>query len=95
MRTWRLSLRSATGTVVTPRRALLRYLAAWIGPAWAIGTYVALRPQGHARWALACLALNYAWAWVDRDRRLLQDRLAGTRLVYVGAPSRPGVAAAA
>lgn len=95
MRTWGLSLRTATGTVVSPGRALLRYLAVWIGPACAIGAYLASRPHGHARWAVAWLALNYAWAMVDRDRRFLHDRLAGTRLVYAGAPPAPGKVAAA
>lgn len=94
MRTWRLSLRDSTGAVVTPGRAALRYLAAGIGPACAIGAYATLRPYGQARWAFALLALNYAWAWVDRDRRFLQDRLAGTRLVYAGGPSPPGRTAA-
>ena len=64
-----------------PERAAVRYVAGWIGPACAIAGYLALRPYGHRRWALALLAVNYAWALVDRDRRFLHDRLAGTRLV--------------
>jgi hypothetical protein len=42
-----------------------------------------LRPLGHGRWALAALALNYAWAFVDMDRQFLHDRIAGTRLMRV------------
>jgi uncharacterized RDD family membrane protein YckC len=81
MRTWRLALVAVAGAAVTPVRAGLRYLGAWIGPACAIAAYLALRPYGHRRWAAAFLAINYAWALVDRDRRFLHDRLAGTRLV--------------
>lgn len=81
MRTWRIALRTATGAAVSPWRAAARYLGAWIGPACAIGAYLALRPYGHRRWAAALLAVNYAWAIVDPDRRFLHDRLAGTRLV--------------
>jgi uncharacterized RDD family membrane protein YckC len=80
-KTWRLALVDARGRPPTRRAALVRYAAAWIGPAAAIAAYVALRPTGHARYAAALLALNYAWALVDRERRFLHDRIAGTRLV--------------
>ena len=81
MRTWGLALMTTAGAAVSAERAAVRYVAGWIGPACAIAGYLALRPYGHRRWALALLAANYAWALVDRDRRFLQDRLAGTRLV--------------
>jgi uncharacterized RDD family membrane protein YckC len=81
MRTWGLAIVTTAGAVVSPERAAVRYVAAWIGPACAIAGYLALRPYGDRRWALALLAVNYAWALVDRDRRFLHDRLAGTRLV--------------
>jgi uncharacterized RDD family membrane protein YckC len=84
MRTWRLALVTVSGAAVNPGRAALRYLGAWIGPACAIAAYLAMRPYGHRRWAVAFLAANYAWAIVDRDRRFLHDRLAGTRLVRTG-----------
>ena len=80
-KTWRLALVDARGRPPTRRAALVRYAAAGIGPAAAIAAYVALRPTGHARYAPALLALNYAWALVDRERRFLHDRIAGTRLV--------------
>jgi uncharacterized RDD family membrane protein YckC len=81
MRTWGLALATPAGATVGLERAALRYVAGWIGPACAIAGYLALRPYGQRRWALALLAVNYAWALVDRDHRFLQDRLAGTRLV--------------
>ena len=67
MKTWRLVLATASGEPVTARRALLRYLACWVGAALAVVSFVPLQ--------------TYAWALVDRERRFLQDRAAGTRLV--------------
>jgi hypothetical protein len=83
MKTWRLALGRAGGAPVPPRTAVLRYFACWIGPAAAIAGYFALAPLGHGRWALALVAVNYAWAFVDRDRQYLQDRIARTRLFAV------------
>jgi uncharacterized RDD family membrane protein YckC len=83
MQAWRLALRTADGGLPSPARALCRYLAWWIGPACAIGAYLALRPLGHGRWALVAMTLNYGWALVDPDRQFLHDRLAGTRLMRV------------
>lgn len=88
MKTWRLELRTPQGAPVGARRALMRYLACWIAPGCAIAAYVALRPFGYARWALAALAVNHAWALVDPTRQFLQDRIAGTRLLRRRA-SRP------
>ena len=87
MKTWRLALRSTGGAPVPAQTVTLRYFACWTGPALAIAGYLALAPSGHGRWALALLALNYAWALVDRDRQYLQDRIAGTRL-FVLPPER-------
>lgn len=89
MRTWRVALRTAVGRDVSPARAAARYLFGWIGPAAAIAAYLALRPSGHARWAAALLALNYAWSLIDPDRRYLHDRLAATRLVRDPGRRRP------
>jgi uncharacterized RDD family membrane protein YckC len=83
MKTWRLALESTRGAPASLPRAALRYIACWIGPGLAIAAYAGLRPQGHSRWAVALLALNYAWALVNSDRQFLQDRVAGTRLVVV------------
>lgn len=77
MKTWRLRLVDAKGQPPTLPRALARYAAAWIGPLCALATYAAT----HSQLAALALALNHAWALVDRDRRFLHDRLAGTRLV--------------
>jgi len=86
MRTWGLTLVASAGAAVSLERAAARYVAGWVGPACAIAAYLALRPYGHRRWAAAFLAANYVWAFVDRDRRFLHDRLAGTRLVRAVRP---------
>ena len=83
MKTWRIALRTTSGGLVPPQAAMLRYFACWIGPAFALAGYLALAPLGHGRWALALVAVNYAWALVDRDTQYLQDRIAGTRLFAV------------
>jgi len=83
MKTWRIALRGRGGARVSLQAAMLRYFACWIGPALAIAGYVAVAPPWHGRWALALTAVNYAWAFVDRDGQYLQDRIAGTRLVTV------------
>ncbi|MBK9117194.1 MAG: RDD family protein [Betaproteobacteria bacterium] len=83
MKTWRLALVLADGRAVPVRAALARYLAAWIGPALAVGIYAALRPAGlgaHAAWLVA---FNFLWAFVDPARAFLHDRIAGTRIVRV------------
>jgi len=81
MKTWRLRLVRADGPALDGRTALLRYLAAWIGPALALLAYVAVRNTGLRVYAVALIALPYAWALVDPDRRFLHDRVAGTRIV--------------
>jgi uncharacterized RDD family membrane protein YckC len=84
MQAWHLALQTADGGLPSPPRALGRYVAWWIGPVCAVGAYLAVRPLGHGLWALAPLAINYAWALVDTDRQFLHDRIAGTRLVRLG-----------
>jgi uncharacterized RDD family membrane protein YckC len=81
MKTWRLRLVRESGDIVTPKTALMRYLAAWIGPVLAIAAYAALSRVNlgaHAAWLVA---FNFLWAFVDRDRQFLHDRIAGTRIV--------------
>ncbi len=81
MKTWHLRLTMRDGSPVDSRSALLRYVAAWIGPGLALLSYVALRPTGHGLYALWLLGLGYAWALLDPDRQFLHDRIGGTRIV--------------
>jgi uncharacterized RDD family membrane protein YckC len=81
MKTWRLRIATASGDPLTGKTALLRYLAAWIGPALALIGYAILRDLGHSGLALWLLAFNFLWAGVDPDRQFLHDRVAGTRIL--------------
>ena len=81
MKTWRLRLVLANGRPLPAKVALLRYLAAWIGPALALAAYAALHRYGLGAHALWLIAFNFLWALVDPDRQFLHDRIAGTRIV--------------
>ena len=78
MKTWRLRLVDPAGAPLAPARAIVRYAAAWIGPAVAVAVY----SSTHSRYAGWALAIGYAWALVDPDRRFLHDRIAGTRILH-------------
>ena len=80
-KTWRLRLIAADGSNVSRARALVRYVAGWIGPALAVAAYALLRGNMAARYAALLLLINYAWAWIDPNRQFLHDRLAGTEIV--------------
>jgi len=82
MKTWRLALVRTDGLPVGAERALLRFVACLSGFVLSIAAFAWLEPSGHGRWAAAALGLNYVWALVDAEGRFLQDRVAGTRLVF-------------
>jgi len=81
MKTWRMRVALADGAPPDGKTALLRYLAAWIGPLLALAGYVLLREHGLQFLAWILLAFNFLWALVDRDRRFLHDRIANTRIL--------------
>ena len=81
MKTWRLHIATAVGGPLAGKTALLRYLAAWIGPALALIGYAILRDLGQGGLALCLLPFNFLWALVDPQRQFLHDRIAGTRVV--------------
>ena len=80
-KTWRLRVVDRGGGPLTRRQALIRYAAAWTGPALALLGYGVLHASAYGRNALAFAALNYCWAIIDPDRQFLHDRIAGTRVV--------------
>jgi len=80
-KTWRLRLVGRCGGPLTRQQALIRFAAAWIGPALALFGYGVLHASAYGRNALAFAALNYCWAIIDPDRQFLHDRIAGTRVV--------------
>jgi len=81
MKTWRMRLVRVDGSPLPPRTALLRYLATWIGPLLAVLAYAVLAPRGAGAHATWLVALGFLWAFIDRDRQFLHDRIAGTRIV--------------
>ena len=81
LKTWRMRVAMPEGGPPSPKVALLRYLAAWIGPVLSLGVYAVLRDTGYGRAALAFLAFNFLWALADPARQFLHDRIAGTRIV--------------
>lgn len=80
-KTWRLRVVTRYGATLDRQQALLRFAAGCIGIALALAGYAALHASGHARNALAFVALNYCWAIVDREGQFLHDRIAGTVVV--------------
>ena len=91
MKTWRLWLVRRDNAAVDSRTAVVRYLALWIGPAFALAAYEVLKSSGLGKHAAWLILFNYAWALVDPDRQFLHDRIAGTRIVW----SAPGARSAA
>jgi uncharacterized RDD family membrane protein YckC len=81
MKTWRLQLVAVSGTPLSRKTALLRYLATWIGPVLALAVFALLHRAGFGAHALWLVAFNFLWGFVDRDRQFLHDRIAGSRIV--------------
>jgi uncharacterized RDD family membrane protein YckC len=81
MQTWRIALVLSDQRPVDARTAVIRYLAAWIGPLASLVAYEALAPGTSAAQALWLATLNYLWPIVDPERQFLHDRIAGTRIV--------------
>ena len=87
MKTWRIRVVSANGAPITPQRALIRYLLAWM---WFVpGMALSWLLQAQAWMMVLFPALNFLlWAMtilLDEDRQFLHDKLAGTRLVVATA----------
>jgi uncharacterized RDD family membrane protein YckC len=66
---------------ISTRQAVIRYLATWIGPALAVAIF-AIGGKTVGGWWILALFANFFWALVERDRRFLHDRIAGTRVVF-------------
>jgi uncharacterized RDD family membrane protein YckC len=86
MKTWRLCVVTEAGARLPLRTAVLRYLAAWGWFLPALLACAALGLHGKAEMAAAIAAGIAAWsmtALLDKERRFLHDRLAGTRIVAI------------
>lgn len=85
MKTWRIRLVAVDGTPIGIKRALFRYLLAWL---WILPGLALAWAVDAQNWGLALIpgANVLLWAltiYLDPQRQFLHDRLAGTRLVSV------------
>ncbi len=92
MKTWRIKLVKVGHAKVPLGAAMVRYVLAWgwVLPAFAAGYFLNLsRPM-----IGAALAVNIVlWAltaFLDKDRQFLHDKIAGTRLISLPKPVKPG-----
>ena len=79
-KTWQLNLVAVDGGVVDAKRAIIRYIATWIGPALGLTMFMLIGTRGSAWWIFGLFA-NFLWAFADPARQFLHDRIAGTRVV--------------
>ncbi len=97
MKAWHIRLVRADGGPVSQRRALARFVLAWV---WFLPALVAVRLSGLSGagvsfGTLTAGVLGYAaLAWLRPDRQFWHDAVCGTRLVDWRAP-RPAVPPAA
>ncbi len=83
MKTWHMRVVTKDGAPLTPWRALLRYLLAWL---WFVPGLAIAKLIDASGWMLVLPPLLNFLVWAatalfDKDRQFLHDRLAGTRLV--------------
>jgi uncharacterized RDD family membrane protein YckC len=85
MKTWRIRVVQADGRPLSLWRAVFRYLLSWL---WFFPGLIAAWLLGAHGWMLVLIPAANVLVWsltiyLDPDRQLLHDRLAGTRLVTV------------
>ncbi|KQV45169.1 RDD family protein [Massilia sp. Root335] len=96
MKTWRMQVVTADRARLPLTTAIVRYLLAWgwFLPALLACTALGLKDKGQVGAAIAVGVLSWSLtAFLDRDRRFLHDRLAGTRIIALP-KKRPAPAAA-
>jgi uncharacterized RDD family membrane protein YckC len=92
MKTWGMRVVDHTGKPPAPARALIRFgiAAISLGASCAGVAVIWKRPHETIGWMLLAPGIvDLAWAWFDRDRQFLHDRLAGTRLRVVPRAAPP------
>jgi uncharacterized RDD family membrane protein YckC len=92
MKTWRIKLVAHDGASVGVKRALGRYLLAWL---WVLPGLAAAWVLGAKNWMLVLIPAANVLLWalaafLDPHRQFLHDRIAGTRIV--GVPELPKAA---
>ena len=85
MKTWRVKLVTSDGQVVKTRRAVVRFLLAWL---WILPGLVVASLTNAKAWGLLLIPganiLLWAWtAYLDPQRQFLHDRIAGTKVIKV------------
>jgi len=88
MQTWKMELIRADGRKPAVPQLVLRFVLAWAIPLGMIYLIQhALTGLPVARWyPYLGATVGLLWAFFDRDRQFLHDRLAGTRIVFKTAP---------
>lgn len=89
MKTWRMRLETANGQPIKLKRAIGRYLLAWL---WVLPGLAAAWTLGAKNWMLVLIPAANVLLWaltayLDPQRQFLHDRIAGTRIV--GVPDVP------
>ena len=85
MKTWRMRLITKDGQQVRAKRAIGRYLLAWL---WVLPGLAAAWALGAKNWMLVLIPAANVLLWaltayLDPQRQFLHDRIAGTRIVGV------------
>lgn len=83
MKTWHLSLTTSHGAAVSPGRAVLRYLLAWVwvSPPVITANILATGPQSTVMLLIAWIGIWSMLAYLRVDRQFLHDTWAGTKLI--------------
>lgn len=85
MKTWRIRLVTVDGHHIGVKRAVGRYLLAWL---WVLPGLAAAWAMGAKNWMLVMIPAANVFLWAltayfDPQRQFLHDRIAGTRIVTV------------
>ena len=93
MKTWRVRIARWDDTRVSWRAAAVRFAVAFVCwmpllPLWMLARR---EPEWipYAWFSLGLFVLPFCWAVADRDKQLLHDRLAGTRLLFAPKRAKP------
>lgn len=85
MKTWHIHLRNAEGNLVSQKRALVRFLLAWLWilPPIASASLLQVSPQRTIAMAALWIGAWSLFGCFRHDRQFLHDAWAGTKLVFI------------
>lgn len=78
MKTWRIKIVDLNYHPITIHRACTRFIVALLSTGMAIVGYITMGKLG-----LLLGIIGFAWAFIDRDRQFLHDRIAKTRIILL------------